>query len=318
MNLHSRILTIAVLAASLISTGCLFHSHRVESNLSHVPLQAASQQELVDKLSTLSSAIRTMNASVDISTAVGGAKKGTVTEYSVITGFILAEKPSMLRMIGQFPIVRNRAFDMVSNAQGFELWIPAKNRFIIGPSEVGTTSPNPLENLRPQIILDALLFRAVQSDEIAVLEARVQEVSEENPKQQHSRKRLTQPNYVLDLIAKDALSGQWYLARKVYFNRANLLPYRQLVFNKQGEVATDAHYNDYKDFQSIPFPTGILIQRPQEEYTIGLKVTKLTLNEALTPDQFQLAQPPGAQVIRLDGSQGQGSTSATRSAEAER
>jgi outer membrane lipoprotein-sorting protein len=317
-------LTIAVLAASLISTGCLFHSHRVESNLSHVPLQAASQKQLVDKLSALSNAIRTMNAAVEISTAVGGAKKGTVTEYSVITGFILAEKPSMLRMIGQFPIVKNRAFDMVSNAEGFELWIPAKNRFIIGPSEVSTTSPNPLENLRPQIILDALLFRAVQADEIAVLEARLQEVAEENSREQRSReqrsrKRLIQPNYVLDLIAKDALSGQWYLARKVYFNRANLLPYRQLVFNKQGEVATDAHYNDYKDFQSIPFPTDILIQRPQEEYTIGLKIIKLALNEALTPDQFQLAQPPGAQVIRLDGSQGQGSASATTgSAEAER
>ena len=43
-----------------------------------------------------------------------------------------------------------------------------------------------------------------------------------------------------------------------------------------------------------------------------------SMNEALTPDQFQLAQPPGAQVIRLDGSQGQGSASAKGSAEAER
>ena len=97
--------------------------------------------------------------SVNISTSVGGAKKGAVTEYSDITGFILAEKPSMLRMIGQFPIVKNRAFDMVSNAQGFKLWIPAKNQFIIGPNEVAKTSPNALENLRPRIILNALLFR---------------------------------------------------------------------------------------------------------------------------------------------------------------
>jgi hypothetical protein len=316
MNLHSRILTIAVLASSLISTGCLFRSHKVESNLSHVPLQAASQKQLVDRLSELSDAIRTMNAAVEISTSVGGAKKGTVTEYSDITGFILAEKPSMLRMIGQFPIVKNRAFDMVSNAQGFELSIPAKNRFIIGSNEVTKPSPNPLENLRPRIILDALLFRAVQADEIAVLEARVQEVVEESSKEKHPKRRLTQPNYVLHLIAKDPGSGQWYLARKIYFNRTNLLPYRLLVFNKEGEVATDAHYKDYKDFKGIPFPTDILIHRPQEEYTIGLKVTKLILNEPLRPDQFQLAQPPGAQVVRLDGSQGQGSTSATRSTEA--
>jgi hypothetical protein len=314
MNLHFRMLTIAVLASSLVSTGCLFHSHKVESNLSHVPLQAASQPQLVDKLNAISNQIRTMNAAVEISTSVGGVKKGTITEYSDITGFILAEKPSMLRMIGQFPIVKNRAFDMVSNAQGFRLWIPAKNQFIIGPNEVTKPSPNTLENLRPQIILDALLFPPVQADEIAVLEARVQEVTEENPKKQHSKQRVSQPNYVLDVIVKNSVSGEWYLARKVYFNRADLLPYRQLVFNKRGEVATDAHYSDYKDFRGIPFPTDILIHRPQEEYTIGLKITKLTLNGPLTPDQFELAQPPEAQVVRLDGSQG-GSASATRSAE---
>jgi outer membrane lipoprotein-sorting protein len=302
MNLHFRMLTIAVLASSLASTGCLFRSHRVESNLSHAPLQTATQQQLMDKLNAISGAIHTVNATVDISTTVGGAKKGTVTEYSDITGFILAEKPSMLRMIGQFPIVKNRAFDMVSNGQGFELWIPAKNRFIIGPSDVTKPSPNTLENLRPRIIMDALLFRGVQPDEIAVLEARVQEVEE-----QKSKKRLAQPNYVLNVIHKDPASGEWRLARKIYFNRADLLPYRQLFFNENGEVATDAHYNNFKDFQNIPFPTHILIHRPQEEYTIGLTITKLALNQALKPDQFQLEQPSGAQVIRLDRGQEQGS-----------
>ncbi|MGA2961012.1 MAG: DUF4292 domain-containing protein [Candidatus Korobacteraceae bacterium] len=318
MNLHSRILTIAVLAFSLTFTGCLFRSHKVQSNISHAPLQAASQTQLVDKLNTLANAVHTMSASVEISTTVGGVKKGTVTEYSNITGYILAEKPSKLRMIGQFPIVKNRAFDMVSNAQGFELWIPAKNRFIIGPSEVTKPSPNALENLRPKIILNAILFRLVQSDEIAVVEARVQEVTEINPKEQNFKKRLTQPNYILDVIGKDPGSGQWYLSRKIYFDRANLLPYRQLVFDQQGDIATDAHYSDYKDFQSIPFPTDIQIQRPQEEYTIGLKITKLTLNKPFTPDQFELTQPPGAQVVRLDGSQGQGSTPAASSIEAPR
>ena len=309
MNLHSRMLTIAVLAASLPSAGCLFHSYKVQSAISSVPLQTASQQQLVDRLNAISSQVHTVNATVDIATTVGGTKKGTVTEYSEITGYILAEKPSTLRMIGLFPIVRNRAFDMVSNAQGFELWIPAKNRFIIGPSEVTKPSPNALENLRPKIIMDAFLLPTVQSDEIAVTEARVQEVSEPE-----SKKKLARPNYVLDVIRKNPDSGEWYLARKIYFDRADLLPYRQLVFDKQGDIATDVNYSNFKDFQNIPFPTLIHIQRPEEEYTIGLKITKLALNEALKPDQFQLSRPPGAQVIRLDNDREQGAA-ATSSAQ---
>ena len=181
MKPHSRWLTAAVLLLAFSSAGCLFRSRTVESNIIPVPLQTASRQQLVERLNSEANSIRTMNASVDIKTTVGGAKKGKITEYSEISGFILAEKPTLLRMIGLLPIVRNRAFDMVSNGNGFELWIPPKNKFIIGPNDIIKLSANPLENLRPQIILDALLFQPVQPDEVAVVEARMRaEIDEES------------------------------------------------------------------------------------------------------------------------------------------
>jgi outer membrane lipoprotein-sorting protein len=296
MRLHSPWPALTALLLSLVSSGCLFRSHKVESNLSKAPLQTATQQQLVEKLNSEANALRTINAAVDISTSIGGAKHGQITEYSVISGYILAQKPSALRMIGLLPIVRNRAFDMVSDGKNFELWIPPKNKFIIGPDEVAKPSPNPLENLRPQIILQSLLFYPVPPGEIAVLEARLQTVVDEQ-----SQKHLEQPNYVLDIIRQDSSSGQWYLSRKIYINRSNLLPYRLLLFSRTGEIATDAHYGNFKDFGGIRFPTQIVIHRPQEEYTVGLKITKLTLNQPLRPEQFVLVQPPGAQVERLDG-----------------
>ena len=98
-----------------------------------------------------------MQATVDIDTSVGGDKKGKVTDYQQIRGYVLARKPEMLRMIGLLPIVRNKAFDMVSDGQEFKLWIPPKNRFVQGRNDVKTPNPQqPLENLRPQHIYDAL------------------------------------------------------------------------------------------------------------------------------------------------------------------
>ncbi len=47
------------------------------------------------------------------------------------------------------------------------------------------------------------------------------------------------------------------------------------------------------------FPSLIEIERPQEEYRIALKMIKLTLNEPLKPEQFQLEVPPGATVTEL-------------------
>ena len=276
----------------LSGSGCLFRSHKVQSRLSNAPLLSATSEQLIDRVNAASAKIRTMNATVDIATSVGGQKKGKVTDYSEIRGYILAEKPAMLRMIGLLPIVRNRAFDMVSNGQNFKLWIPPKNRFITGANEVTTPSANPLENLRPQVIYDALLLREVEpKSEVAVMEAGTQAVRD--PK--NAAKTLDQSNYILDVIRKDA-SGEWYLSRKIYFDRVDLAPYRQVIFDRRGNIATDASYSDFQNYENVSFPSHIEIVRPQEEYTIGLKIVSLKLNTAFKPDQFELAQPAGAEI----------------------
>lgn len=279
-------------------TGCLFRSRKVESRLSNAPLITITQKELIDRLNLDAASIRTMNAQVDIDTSVGGEKKGKVTEYQEIRGYILAEKPLMLRMIGLFPIVRNRAFDMVSNGKDFKIWIPPKNRFIVGTSEITKPSANPLENLRPQVIYDALLLREIDPQhEIAVIEGGMQKVIDDKAK-----RMVDQPNYELVILRKDD-NGGWFLSRRVFFNRVNLRPYRQVIFDKQGSIATDATYSLFQNYDGIDFPSQIVITRPQEEYTIGLKMVSLKLNTVLKPDQFELQQPAGADVRVLDGAQ---------------
>jgi outer membrane lipoprotein-sorting protein len=276
----------------LTGSGCLFRSHKVQSRLSNTPLLSATSAELISRINQESARIRTMNATVDIATSVGGQIKGKVTDYSEIRGYILAEKPAMLRMIGLIPIVRNRAFDMVSNGQDFKLWIPPKNRFITGTNEITTPSANPLENLRPQVIYDALLLHEVDpKNEVAVLEAGTQIVRD--PK--NAGRTLDQANYTLDVIRKDT-NGDWYLSRKIFINRADLSPYRQVIFDRKGNIATDASYADFQNYDNVPFPSHIVIVRPQEEYTIGLKIVTLKLNTEFKPDQFELAQPAGAEV----------------------
>jgi outer membrane lipoprotein-sorting protein len=288
-------LTIALLVLCLCgTTGCLFRSHRVEAKRSLAPLKTATEVELVARINELAASVQTMSATVDIDTTVGGEKKGKVIEYQQIRGYILAQKPKMLRMIGLLPIVRNRAFDMVSDGTHFQLSIPPKNRFISGKEEVTTLSSNPLENLRPQAIYDALLMPAVdEKDEIAVIEAGVQQVEDEK-----THKMVNQPNYHLLVIRRGA-QDEWHLQRNIYFNRGDLQIYRQTIYDDKGAVVTDARYSDVRDYNGVKFPSLIEIERPQEEYGIALKMVKLTLNAPLKPEQFQMEIPPGATVTEL-------------------
>jgi len=286
--------SVVVLLSALLSTGCLFHSHRVPQRVVLAANRSATLDQLVESINTQAAAIKTINATVDIDTSVGGSKKGKVTDYQQIRGYILVRKPDMLRMIGLFPVVRNRAFDMVSDANEFKLSIPAKNKFIIGPAEVIHPSQNTLENLRPQVIYDALLLRAVEpGNEIAVLEQSAEVVNDAK------RKRVEEsPTYIVDVIRKGKKG--WYLSRKVVFSRSDLLPHRQLIYDTGGYLVTEARYEAYKEFNGMQFPTDIDIWRPREEYTIGITVVKLTINESISNDQFVLSQPPGSQLVALD------------------
>jgi len=278
----------------LLLTGCLRHTYRVQRGEPPPVVQAATLSELVERINSDSARIKTMNATVDIATAVGGAKKGRVTEYSEIRGYVLVRKPALLRMIGLFPVVGNRVFDMVSEGQQFRLSIPPKNKFIVGRNDVTQPSAPPLENMRPQYIFDALLLREIDpASEIAVMEAGSD--IHADPK---SKKPVQHPIYTVMVLRQR--EGNWFLSRKIVFSRADLQPHRQLVYDRLGNITTDAMYENFANFDGVPFPSLIEIRRPQEEYTIQLSVVKLKLNEALTDQQFALQQPAGSELVRLD------------------
>ena len=294
MTRHLPFRAILALALALPLTGCLFRSHKVARNLSTAQLQTATKQQLIDYINSQASKIQSLTATVDIDTSVGGVKKGKVTDYREIRGYVLVRKPSMLRMIGLMPIVRNRAFDMVSDGQNFKLWIPPKNKFVMGRNDVVHPSSQPLENIRPQQIYDALLVQPIDpQNEIAILEMGSEMV--EDPK---THKIVVQPDYELNVIHRT--DRDWYLDRKIVFNRYDLHPDRELIYDQQGSLVTDTHYSDFRDYAGVQFPSVIRIWRPQEEYSILLKMVKLQLNQPLTDEKFALQPPPGAQLVTLD------------------
>jgi len=293
---HRTLSVLSLFAVIVPLCGCLFRTHPVARHTPNQPLKTATQAQLINYINTQAEKIRTMQATVDIDTSVGGEKKGKVTDYQEIRGYVLVRKPAMLRMIGLMPLVRTRAFDMVSDGNQFKLWIPPKNRFIEGRNNVPTpNSQQPLENLRPQQIYNAMLLPAIGRDDIAVMDSGHEQVLD--PK----GRSYEQPDYEIEVIRKSSSGdGSYVLAHKIIFSRADLLPDRQIVYDDMGEPVTDARYEGYKDYDGIKFPSRIEIKRPQEEYDIVMGIVKLQLNQDIADDQFQLQQPAGAQVLRLD------------------
>jgi len=268
--------------------GCFSRSRPVAHHTSTTQLQTATGKDLIERINAQATEIQTLKATVGITASVGGSRLGKITEYQQIRGYILARKPSSLRMIGLFPILQNHVFDMVSSGQEFKLWIPSKNQFIAGSSDVARPSTQPWGNLRPQVIYHALLLQAVDlQNELAVLEEGEHKVIDPG-----TQKLAMQPDYTLNIIKQNG--RDWYLSRKVVFDRTDLRPHQQLFYDEHGSIVTEVHYDEYREFNGVFFPKNIQIWRSQEEYSIKLEVTKLTINGPIMDDQFVLAPPSGA------------------------
>ncbi len=279
------LLGLTLLAGLLALPACLV---RKETRVSPValppPAREARLADLLARINQQSEAVHTMTATVDLVPTAGSVYSGVIKEYHDVKGFILLESPSLIRMIGQAPVVRTDIFDMVSNGEEFRLYIPPKQKFIVGPTGFQRPAKNSLENLRPQHILEALLLPLVESaHEKTFLEEATEGVTR---------------YYVVNVVHASE-SGQLELQRRVWFDRANLDLTRVQYYEPQGRYTEDVHYADYKQFDGVDYPTHIELIRPIEDYRLTITVTKATFNQPITHDKFVLKKPPGAQLVNL-------------------
>ncbi|MEO8736707.1 MAG: hypothetical protein ABI380_09230 [Edaphobacter sp.] len=288
------------LAAGLIGmvpglTGCLSHTRIVpRTHLAEVVMSTTLDQ-LIRQVNTRFDAIQTMKATVEISASTGGSLQGKVTESPSFSGYIFLRKPEDLRVILLVPVLRNQAMDMVSDGKNWKLWIPPRNRAMEGTSQVTAPSKNGLENLRPAVFFDSLLVRGLQSNEIVSLTSDIRIVP--NPKKKNEL--VEEPDYDLQILSQP--EGQTeHTLRVIHISRVNLLPYQQDIYNTDGKVVTQAVYSNYQDFGSSPFPTKIVITRPLDQYSLTVTITKLTLNQKLDNDQFEMKIPDTVPIQKMN------------------
>jgi len=296
MHFHLRKTTLIFLIALLSVTGCGFRSsHPVKMRTSTATLKDATLEQLLGSINTTAEKLKTLKATVDIDSSILEEKKNRVKDNPQVAGVILVRKPEMLRMRIYVPVLHNVMADMVSNGKNFELASPIKSKFYVGSNQQPVKpSPQPLENLRPQHISDALLLKPIEEGkEIAVLENTTEVVKD--PK---NHKDVEQLAYTVLVIDKDGPGN--YLSRKIVFSRTDLLPHEQSIYNRQGQLVTFVRYENFSDYSGLLLPAIVSIQRPVEGYAITISMVKVDVNVPLTDDQFVLTQPAGSQVVNLD------------------
>ena len=275
--------TLALVILALGSSSCLARRRVITRKGGSIQqkLIVAEKETLLDRITVRFTAIQSFAATVDMVPALGSADKGKITELKDVRAYIYLRKPNHIRLIGLYPFVRTKAFDMVSTGPDFRLYLPSKNRFIVGPNQVERPSPNKIANLRPFHFFEALMVQPVDpSREVAVVE---NFTDEDNAA------------YILHIIQKRP-NGDVELKRDVWFERVGLRMVRQKIFDAKGNILTDARYDQWQLWDGVFFPKHIEINRPQDEYAVVITIVKMDINKTVPEDRFALAQPEGTEL----------------------
>src|SRR5712664_3257664 len=254
----------------------------------------ATRDELLDKYNEIARAVKSVNATVELKPTAGSKYSGIIVEYHEAKAFILARRPAQLRVIGQAPVVGTTIFDMASDGEAFRVSIPSKNKFLVGSVTLERISEKPIENLRPQHLVEALLWTEVRKEESVLFE----EFNDE-----------TARYYVLTVLRGGYRTE---ILRKIWFDRADLQVSRLQTFGPRGVLLSDVHVSGWQPLvsdQETPasatpsainaFPRLLRIDRPHDDYRLDLQIIKLSINEDLPLERFKLEQPPGTDLVRV-------------------
>jgi len=256
----------------------------------------ATREELLEKFNSAAGSINSLNATVELKPTAGSKYSGIIEEYHEVKAFLLAARPANIRVIGQAPVIGTTVFDMASDGQEFRVSIPSKNKFIVGPVALERASGKPIENLRPQHLLDALLWPEIRKQETVLFE----EFNDE-----------TARYYVLTVLRG---GYQTEILRKIWFDRTVLEVARLQSFGPRGILLSDTRFSNWQPVdaakalpgapatastQNQQFPRSIRIERPHDDYRLDLQIAKITLNDDIPLDRFKLEQPSGSDLIRV-------------------
>jgi outer membrane lipoprotein-sorting protein len=273
----------------LATPGCVVRKvTHVHAAAQTAPARDANLAELVAKIDAWSAAIHTLNATVDFEPTAGSVYSGVIKEYHDVKGFVLLQRPSAIRILGQAPVVRTTIFDMVSDGEQFRLNLPTQHKFIIGKNSFQHSAKNALENLRPQHILQALIVPSIDPN------------TETTYREKADRRTEGKRYLVVGIVS---LEGERHatLRRKEWFDRSDLDLSRTQLYDPDGTCTEDVHYSNYQDFSGVRYPTRIELSRPEEDYELAITIEKATFNSSIPPERFDLKKPEGAELIELSG-----------------
>ncbi len=288
----TRMGCVLILSSAALGWGCGAVKEKTVVRVPPAYLEAkvATLPELVERIDQQwAAAVSLTVARFEVEFTGGSIDDGYFEKYRTAKGYLVAQRPDSVFVNILNPLTSSSVLVMASREEAFQIWIPSRNQFVHGRTDVRSGQDNPVYNVRPAHILEAILIEPVGGTRgWAYFLEEVQD----------SRNKY----YVIGVLQPGAEgSPVVQLRRKLWIERSTMELRRQQVFSG-GTLVSEVRYAEPVEVGGRMVPTTVEIHRPVDHYSIAFRfdAESVQVNRETPPDSFVLQPPSGAELIEVE------------------
>ncbi len=251
--------------------------------------QTATPRELIQLVNQYAG-LQTLTVSRFSAEFTGGSlEKGYLKEYPRAKGYLVAAAPESIFLNILNPLTSSTVVTMAASRGRFQIWVPRENKYLVGSTKLRRAADDPLYNVRPDHILQALLVEPVSMGDF---ESRVVMAEEQDGRHKY---------YTLDVVGEGEGAGLGCLRRRLWIERSQLQLARQKYYDC-GKPISLIEYGGAIRMGEQWVSNDITLQRPAEHYQMRLewKPEAVRLNQSLKESAFEVPRPPGAELVVVE------------------
>jgi hypothetical protein len=218
----------------------------------------------------------------------GSIEQGFFESYPRAKGYLVAKEPDAIYVNILNPLTSSTVVAMASRGGAFQIWAPRDNKYVTGPTDLQMDEDNPVLNVRPHHLLNAIMVEGLPIDDPNYGYFLEEEQDEERK------------YYTISVVQSGAGSSRWCLLRKIWIERSALQMVRQQYY-ECGRVVSIIRYAGPRNLGDSIVNSSVDLERVQERYQMKLNLGEqgVEVNRTVREDAFVIPRPPGSELVEV-------------------
>ena len=166
-SFRSILLAGMLVLVTILLSGCgaVREKEKFQAPATYLQAKTATEAELIDLINISYAGINSISISrFNVEFTGGSMEDGYFEKYRKANGYLVSQRPDSIFVNILNPLTKSSVLTMASSENSFQIWIPSRNQYVTGPSDIEREVDNPVYNARPSHFIQGIMMEPIELD----------------------------------------------------------------------------------------------------------------------------------------------------------